>query len=97
MIDVMTKSGFTFSVDPAKLDDWDFMQALADSDSENAALKLKSQIYIVKHLLGEDEERLKKHLSKESGHAPASRMVEEALEIMQLAGEHPKKSSSSPA
>lgn len=91
MIEVKTKSGFACEVDPEVLDDWDFMAALADTGGEDKGKALCAQIYISKHMLGENETRLKDHLKGIYGKASYTRMWEEIGEIFTIAAEKSKE------
>ena len=81
---VTTASGFTCEVDPERLDDWDFMCAIADSESEDAGKALRAQIYICKYMLGDEgEQRLKAHLKEVNGCTKATDVIQEVVEIFQ--------------
>lgn len=99
MIEVTTSSGFVAQIDPEVFDDWDFMSAIADADSEDVGKAFKAQIYICHAMLGEDgEARLKDHLCKIHGYkkAKASDVMNVVTEIFSLIKES-KNSESSPA
>lgn len=88
MLKGKTKSGFEFEIDETRLDDMEFVEALADV--EENFLKFPKVCNI---LLGEEQKkRLYDHLRTEDGKVPVQLMSETITEIMTLAGNSTKNS-----
>ena len=88
MLKGKTKSGFEFEIDETRLDDMEFVEALADV--EENFLKFPKVCNI---LLGEEQKkRLYDHLRAEAGKVPVQLMSETITEIMILAGNSTKNS-----
>lgn len=95
---VKTKSGFVCEVDENRADDWDFCDYLLMCDSE--ATLVQGIKKAVPFLLGEkNENALKEHVREKDGRIPASKMIAEFQEILDLIKQNneTKKSSSSQA
>ncbi len=79
MLTETTKSGFEFTIDEEILDDYDFLELLCKIDEGETTLIIK----MVDYLLGaEQKEKLKNHVRTESGRVPATRLLEEVMEII---------------
>lgn len=88
MLKGKTKSGFEFEIDKTRLDDMEFVEALADV--EENFLKFPK---VCEMLLGkEQKKKLYDHLRTEDGKVPVGLMNETITEIMILAGESTKNS-----
>lgn len=74
----VTKSGFKFEIDDEAIDDYELLEDLCEIDNGNDG-KIPG---ILTRLLGkEQKEALKDHVRTEKGRVPASRMIEELMEI----------------
>ena len=80
----MTNSGFTCEVSPEKFDDYEIIEALADSN------EIRAVILITNKLLGSDAERLKQHCTKD-GIVKFSAVQAEVTEIINKMSEANKK------
>lgn len=93
MLTGTTGSGFQYTLDENVLDDYELLETLTSLDKGDSG-EVATMITL---LLGrEQKDALKEHLRNERGKVPASRMIAEAMEILQSAGQG-KNSSSSPA
>lgn len=74
----MTKSGFTYTLDPEALDDYELLEELCDIDNGDT-----SKITVAaKRLLGSEQMKdLKEHLRNDQGRVPATKMIEEITQI----------------
>lgn len=96
MTRIQTKSGFVWDVDEKKVGEWDFLDALCDSEDENKTVALKASRNVVKMLLGNDgASALAEHVKDKDGFKSSARVFEEFKEIMTLLGDSSKKSPSS--
>ena len=96
MVKVQTKSGFVCDVDERVVADWDFLDALCDSESEDKTLALKASRDAVKMLLGKKgAAALAEHVKDKDGIKSSARVFEEFKEIMNMLGENSKKSQPS--
>lgn len=66
MIEGKTKSGFKFKVDERLKDDWRIIEAIVDSESDDASLKLKGTKTLVDLVLGKDKQKMIDHISKKN-------------------------------
>lgn len=95
---IKTKSGFVCEIDENRADDWDFCDYLLMCDSE--ATMVQGIKKAVPFLLGEkNESALKEHVKEKDGRVPASKIIAEFQEILELIKQNNnlKKSSSSQA
>lgn len=95
---IKTKSGFVCEIDENRADDWDFCDYLLMCDSE--ATMVQGIKKAVPFLLGEkNENALKEHVKEKDGRVPASKIIAEFQEILDLIKQNneTKKSSSSQA
>lgn len=78
MIKGKTKSGFNFEIDEEVVNDYEFIEVLADVD-ENPLKTPK----LFKMLLGDEQtEKLKEHIKSKNGKTPVKVMTEELIEIL---------------
>lgn len=92
MLTGTTSSGFSYALDENALDDYELLETLTAMDKGDNG-EVATMITL---LLGKaQKDALKEHLRDERGKVSASRMIEEALEILRAAGQG-KNSSSSP-
>jgi len=91
---ITTKSGFTCEVSPEAFDDYEIIEALADTSNETKAV-----ILIIKKLLGSDEDRLKRHCTKDGivRFSAVQAEITEIINIMAKENNKVKNSSSSPS
>jgi hypothetical protein len=95
---IKTKSGFVCEIDENRADDWDFCDYLLMCDSQ--ATMVQGIKKAVPFLLGEkNENALKEHVKEKDGRVPASKIIAEFREILDLIKQNneTKKSSSSQA
>ncbi len=93
---IQTKSGFAWNVDERMVADWDFLDRLCDSESDDKTLALKASRDCVKILLGTDgAAALAEHVKDKDGIKSSAKVFEEFKEIMTLLGENSKKSQPS--
>ena len=95
---IKTKSGFVCEIDENREDDWDFCDYLLMCDSQ--ATMVQGIKKSVPFLLGEkNENALKEHVKEKDGRVPASKIIAEFQEILDLIKQNneTKKSSSSQA
>lgn len=88
MINGETKSGFHFEIDETKLDDMEFLEALADTQENPLAFPK-----VCAMLLGNEQKRLLyDYLRDESGKVPIADVEAAVTEIMTVSGEKVKNS-----
>ena len=93
---IQTKSGFVCEVNEGIVADWDFLDLLCDSESDDPSIKIRASRDAVKMLLGKDgAAALADHVKDEKGIKNSAKVFEEFKEIMNLLGEKTKKSQSS--
>lgn len=97
MITGTTTTGFEFSVDERVLDDWNFLQAIADADSGEESRVIKGITNIANMVAGKDGmKKLLEHVRGYcDGYAPAQEVEREIIDIINESKEI-KKSTSSP-
>ena len=79
MLQGKTKSGFEFTLDEERLDNYELLEALGELE-ENVYLLPK----VIKLLLGKEQEKaLKEHLKTEKGIVPSKIMEAELKEIFE--------------
>ena len=73
-----TESGFRYTLPPDALDDYELLENLCDIDNGDVC-KITGT---ARQLLGDAQiEALKDHVRKEKGRVPASKMIEEIIQI----------------
>lgn len=93
---IQTKSGFVCDVNEKLVADWDFLDLLCDSESDDESVKIRASRDAVKYLLGKDgAAALAEHVKDDKGIKSSAKVFEEFREIMTLLGENSKKSESS--
>ncbi len=89
---IITESGFECEVNEKIRKDWRFVSAMAKASDDNGEIeKLDGYMQMAKLLLGDEEERLCKHVQEEDGTVPISEMNKEILDIIKKMGEELKK------
>lgn len=81
MIAGRTPSGFDFEVDEKKLNDWEMVEAIADSQSEEDTDRLRATVRIARLLLGEQYKKLKTHCRQPDSSIPPDKIGEELQAI----------------
>lgn len=85
-----TASGFKYEIDDRVKEDWRLLQAITDSESEDASVQLKGVANMVKLLLGKNEEALMVHIQKlNDGFIPTTAVMAELTDMMK--GSEPLK------
>ena len=80
---ITTKSGFKFDLDEKILNDWRFVEAIADGDSEDEHEKLRGTRMLVNLMFGEEKNRLVEHLmNKNGGYAPVDAIRAEMESVL---------------
>ena len=83
-----TKSGFQFKIDEQKLNDMEFLDALAGAQEDGLQFSK-----VCTMMLGEEQKkRLYDHLRNEEGRVPIEDMQETIIEIMSNSGDEIKNS-----
>ena len=83
VIEGKTTSGFEFAVDERILDDWSLVEAIGLADSEDESEQIRGIKNLVKLVLGDQVDALKKHIAeKHDGYVPASEMTATIVEII---------------
>ena len=78
------KDGFEVKLNEEVLNDWEFLEVLADIDEGEGGLIVKA----ARMLLGKDGVKmLKEHIKDENGKVPADVMANALLELMNSVGE----------
>lgn len=83
MIEGKTKSGFKYKVDERVKKDWRLVRAIANSQKDDADIKLAAIVDMIQLVLGDQEELLMQHIMKKNdGFVPLERMQSEITEII---------------
>lgn len=73
-----TKSGFTYQVQKEQVENYEFIEAIAETD-ENASKLPK----VLKMLFGKEQlEKLKDHIRTEDGFVPMAKLTEEFADVL---------------
>lgn len=95
MIEGKTKSGFKFSVDERIINDWDLVDAIGLSESDDASEVIRGLREIARLVLGNQVDALKKHIAKTNdGFHPSDVMASELAEIITITKELKNSQSS---
>lgn len=96
MTKVQTKSGFVWEVNEKIVADWDFVDMLCDTESEDETVKIVASRNAIKMLLGKDgAAALAEHVKDKDGIKNSAKVFAEFKEIMRQLGENSKKSQPS--
>lgn len=96
MTKIQTKSGFVWEVNEKIVADWDFLDMLCDSESDNETVKIVASRNAIKMLLGKDgAAALAEHVKDKDGIKSSAKVFAEFKEIMNQLGDISKKSQSS--
>lgn len=83
MINGKTKSGFKYEIDERVINDWRLLKYIAMSESSDPSEQIRGASNLVSLLLGDQEQALMEHLSKENdGYVPATAVTEAITEII---------------
>lgn len=83
MIKGTTESGFKFEIDPEAVNDMEFVELLAEVDSDITKMPKVIEIALGR----EQKKRLYDHIRTEAGKVPIDRAMAEFEEILTLANE----------
>lgn len=79
-----TKSGFKYVIDERIKEDWRLLQAITDSESEDASVQLKGVSNLVNLVLGKNKEAFFKHISDNNdGYVPTTVVMAEITEMLE--------------
>lgn len=88
MVSGKTSTGFEFKVNEKVLNDWRFVTAIADSDSEDETRAMQGVTQMVRLLLDKkSEQALIKHVEDEDGIANIDAMMVEIRDIFKIIGD----------
>lgn len=87
MIKGATSTGFEFELDDSRLNNYELIDALAETSGDNPL----SVVKVVNLLLGDKKNDLLNHCRAENGTVPISRVMEEITDIFK-ANDHGKNS-----
>lgn len=94
MVKGVTSTGFEFSVNEDVIEDWRFVTAIADAESDDDRAKLQGTAQMVRLLLDRKSERaLMEHVKREDGIVPTEAVQKEVVEIFNAIGEENRKKS----
>lgn len=83
MIEGKTKSGFEYAIDERVLDDWQLVEAIADTESGDASKAIRGMTNLVEFVIGDQADALKKHIAdKNDGYIPKDAMLNTMIEIV---------------
>lgn len=95
MINGKTKSGFKFAIDERILSDWRLVDAIGMSESEDASEQIRGVRDLMKLILGEQADALKKHIADQNdGFVPSDKVTALITEIITISREIKNSSSS---
>lgn len=95
MIEGKTKSGFKFAIDERILSDWRLVDAIGMSESDDASEQIRGVRNLMKLILGDQADALKKHIAdKNEGFVPSKQVTDLITEIITTAKEIKNSSSS---
>lgn len=79
-----TSTGFAYAFDERLRNDWRILAAIADSESDDATLKIKGTTNLVRLFLGvEGEAKLMAHIAElNEGFVPATAVTAELVDIL---------------
>lgn len=88
MIKGKTKSGFSYEIDERVLTDWNLLDAIGLSESTDPSEQIRGVRNLVKLILGDKEDALKKHIAdKNDGFVPVEKVSALVAEIITSAKE----------
>lgn len=75
-----TSSGFKYKIDKRRVDNYELIEAMSELETNETAT---ASIKIIKMLLGDDEQKLKEHVTKTYGWPSIKHMQAEITEIFE--------------
>lgn len=95
MIKGKTSSGFEFAVDERILEDWSLVEAISMADSDDESEQIRGLMNLVKLVLGDQFDALKKHIAdRNDGYVPSPEVSATIVEIIKTSREIKNSSSS---
>jgi hypothetical protein len=83
MIEGKTSSGFEFTVDERILEDWSLVEAISMADSDDESEQIRGLMNLVKIVLGDQFDALKKHIAdRNDGYVPSPEVSATIVEII---------------
>lgn len=84
MVSGKTSTGFEYEIDERAANDWRFVKALADADSDDESRRISGTASLVPLLLSETGEKaLMRHIAEqEDGFVPTTRVLSEITEML---------------
>lgn len=83
MIKGKTKSGFKYELDERIKSDWRVLEAITDTESEDASVMMRGIKDLANLLLGDNKQKLFEHISKKNdGFVPSESVIAELTEIL---------------
>ena len=88
IIEGKTKSGFKFKIDDRILDDWRLIDAIGLSESDDASEQIRGMRDLVRLVIGDQFDALKKHIAdKNDGYIPSKNVTDLIIEIVNTSKE----------
>lgn len=88
IIEGKTKSGFKFKIDDRILDDWRLIDAIGLSESDDASEQIRGMRDLVRLVIGDQFDALKKHIAdKNDGYIPSKKVTDLIIEIVNTSKE----------
>lgn len=95
MVKGKTKSGYKFTVDEKKLNEWSVFKSIADMTSGDEARMIQGTVSFVETVLGDDEANLIEFIKKKNnGYCPQEAMQTVINEIVEAVKEAKNSQSS---
>lgn len=86
-----TASGFKFDIDVEVLKEWDFIDLMAQAESDDDSEKIKASVGLVKYIFGANYKKFIDHIKKQNnGHAPVEAVLNEVTAILSACNETKK-------
>lgn len=79
-----TKTGFKYNIDERIKSDWRLLQAITDSESEDANTQLKGVSNLVNLLIGNNKDAFFKHVADlNEGYIPTTAVIAEITDMLE--------------
>lgn len=76
----VTKTGFEYEIDTEVMDDWEFVEKLRDSESDDPL----AVVDVIRMMLGKEQyQKMKDHCRGENGRISIQKMTDELSDILQ--------------
>lgn len=83
MIKGKTKSGFKYELDERIKSDWRVLEAITDTENEDASIMMQGVKNLANLILGDNKQALFEHISKKNdGFVPMELVIAELTEIL---------------